>query len=149
MPIKSFRGLLTDPAQIKINLHTTTGMVGYRIVKFQVMPNDIDGTTAHESSVQVWKTEQTTTAVDVDFDDQRLLAAAYYIRTTSGGGTPAAAFSSESVIFDNELVNQDIFVVYEDGQTGQKMNYYIELEQVKLDLNENTVATLKDIRNLS
>jgi len=29
------------------------------------------------------------------------------------------------------------------------MNYYIELEQVKLDLNENTVATLKDIRNIA
>jgi hypothetical protein len=26
------------------------------------------------------------------------------------------------------------------------MNYYLELEQVKLDLNEATVATLKDMR---
>jgi hypothetical protein len=26
------------------------------------------------------------------------------------------------------------------------MNYYIELEKVKLDLNEATVATLKDMR---
>ena len=32
--------------------------------------------------------------------------------------------------------------------TQQKMNYYIELEQVSLDLTENTVATLKDIRNI-
>ena len=29
---------------------------------------------------------------------------------------------------------------------GKTMNYYIELEQVKLDLNEATVATLKDMR---
>ena len=28
------------------------------------------------------------------------------------------------------------------------VNYYIELEQMKLDLSENTVATLKDIRNI-
>jgi len=27
-------------------------------------------------------------------------------------------------------------------------NYYLELEQFKLDLNENTVATLKNIRNI-
>ena len=29
---------------------------------------------------------------------------------------------------------------------SEKNNYYIELEQVKLDLNEATVATLKDMR---
>jgi len=29
------------------------------------------------------------------------------------------------------------------------VNYYIELEQMKLDLNENTVDTLKDIRNVA
>ena len=31
---------------------------------------------------------------------------------------------------------------------SRPVNYYVELEQMKLDLNENTVATLKDIRNI-
>ena len=45
--------------------------------------------------------------------------------------------------------NQDIFVTCDTGSTsGESCNYYIELEQIKLDLNENTVATLKDIRNI-
>jgi hypothetical protein len=44
--------------------------------------------------------------------------------------------------------NQDIFITL-GSQSGASCNYYIELEQVKLDLNENTVATLKDIRNIT
>jgi len=36
-----------------------------------------------------------------------------------------------------------IMMTYDDVP----MNYYLELEQIKLDLSESTVATLKDIRN--
>jgi len=50
-------------------------------------------------------------------------------------------------IFDNEIFNQDIFVTYTTGQGGQKINYYLELEQIRLNVDEATVATLKDIRN--
>ena len=46
------------------------------------------------------------------------------------------------------IFNQDIYVTHKDVAVGQTVNYYIELEQIKLDLNENTVATLKDIRNI-
>ena len=41
--------------------------------------------------------------------------------------------------------NQDIYITC---KSSGNMNYYMELEQIKLDLNENTVATLKDIRNI-
>jgi len=51
------------------------------------------------------------------------------------------------MIFDQEIFNQDIYIGTKDTQ-GNAMNYYIELEQVKLDLSQSTVATLKDIRNL-
>ena len=44
--------------------------------------------------------------------------------------------------------NQDIYVTHEDTVGSQPCNYYIELEVVKLALDENTVATLKDIRNI-
>ena len=55
--------------------------------------------------------------------------------------------SSAGIVFDNEKFNQDIYVTCKDISDGEKCNYYIELEQSKLDLNEQTVATLKDIRN--
>ena len=52
----------------------------------------------------------------------------------------------ETVIFDNEIFNQDIYVTNYDAATGESMNYYIELEVLNLDLAEATVATLKDMR---
>ena len=54
------------------------------------------------------------------------------------------------IVFDNMKFNQDIFVTNVDGGAENRaINYYIELEQVKLRLDENTVATLKDIRNIT
>ena len=42
-----------------------------------------------------------------------------------------------------------IYITYTDNDSSDiTINYYIELEQVKLALDENTVATLKDIRNI-
>ena len=49
----------------------------------------------------------------------------------------------------NEIFNQDIYITHVDSDASAPINYYIELEQIKLDLNENTVATLKDIRNIA
>jgi hypothetical protein len=56
---------------------------------------------------------------------------------------------TDSVIFDNEIFNQDIYITQSDveGATASSCNYYIELEQMDLALDEATVATLKDIRN--
>ena len=51
-----------------------------------------------------------------------------------------------AVVFDNVKFNQDIYITHQDEAVGQSFNYYLELEQVKLDLNEATVATLKDMR---
>ena len=44
--------------------------------------------------------------------------------------------------------NQDVYVTFKKTAGTSPTNYYIELEQVKLALDENTVATLKDIRNI-
>jgi len=145
MPIKSFKGLLTDTDQEIIRLETNNGLTGYRVVKFQVMPFEIDGSTAYEAAVTIWKVKQATVSNDIDFSNHQLLAAAYYVRTTVASSN-ASEFSNESIIFDNEVVNQDIFVAYQDGQTGNKINYYLELEQINLNLDEATVATLKDMR---
>jgi hypothetical protein len=143
MPIKTFRGLLTDGGQDTIHLHTNDGSTGYRIVKFQIMSNQ-PGAANQESVVQIFKVEQTsvpTSGATIDFEDQTLLAAGVLIVPTN-----LYTVSSE-IVFDNEIFNQDIYVTHTDNESSTACNYYIELEQVKLDLNQNTVATLKDIRN--
>ncbi len=140
MPIKTFRGLMTDDTQDTIVLHTNDGSTGYRIVKFQIIGPDSNENI--ESTLKVYKVKQTTIDDKIDFSDNTLLAAATMSGTTSSANTAA-----QVIVFDNEVFNQDIYVTLKGESYTANMNYYIELEQIKLDLSENTVATLKDIRN--
>lgn len=142
MTIKSFRGLMQDGAIDTISLSTNDGSVGYRITKFQNMNNN-PGAQLIEGVMKIYKIPQTTVDGVIDFSDQTLLAACYHEDNDS-----TAYSTSEVIVFDTEIFNQDIYITFKDMSTGQAMNYYIELEQMKLDLNENTVATLKDIRNI-
>jgi len=139
MTIKTFRGLIASGGEDTIVLHTNDGSTGYRIHKFQIFPYNFNE--SDEYNVQIWKVSGQT-ATPHDFSDNRLLGAGY-IETVSG----AAEGLSPVVVFDNEIFNQDIFVT-QSSQGGRACNYYIELEQMSLDLSENTVATLKDIRNV-
>ena len=61
-------------------------------------------------------------------------------------GTSHAYPSSTDVVFDHVVFNQDVFINLTDNEGTGICNYYLELEQVKLDVNEATVATLKDMR---
>ena len=145
MPIKSFRGRLADNATETITLHTNNGSTGYKIVKFQVMSEEPYGGGHAEHVVKIYKIPRPNSSFNtVDFEDNTLLAVG--IVNNSASGYQYA--SVPSIIFDNEIFNQDIFITHTDSQGSQACNYYIELEQIKLDLNENTVATLKDIRNI-
>jgi len=135
---------MTTQTQDTIVLHTNDGSTGYRIVKFQAIPEKM-GDANGEHTLKIYKIEQTTIDLDVDFSDNTLLGVATVSNSTGGTTYPPRM----TVIFDNEIFNQDIYITHEDNAGSSKCNYYIELEQVKLDLNENTVATLKDIRNLS
>lgn len=76
------------------------------------------------------------------FLETDLLAVAVY------EGSASHNPESQYVIFDKETFNQDIFIyiVDPDGATGPG-NYYIELEQFKLDINTSTYHTLKNIRS--
>ena len=141
--IKTFRGLLADGAQDTIVLHTNNGTTGYRIVKFEVFANT-PGTADYEGVTKVYTTSQTAIDGLVDFTDQTLIGSSY-LAMDNASPNPSA---SENVIFDNITFNQDIFVTYKAMTGSAAINYHIELEQVKLDLSENTVATLKNIRNL-
>jgi hypothetical protein len=144
MPIKTFRGLIADGAQDTIILHTNDGSTGYRIVKFEILPFT-PGDVNQDSCVQVWTKKQTAIVQTINFSEPTLLGAAMY-------GSDAATYSnndSHAVIFDRDIFNQDIYVTHQNASGAESINYYIELEKFTLDLNENTVATLKDIRNLA
>jgi hypothetical protein len=145
MPVKTFRGLMADDTQDTILLHTNTGSTGYRITKMQLIPNAPGSATA-EHIVKVYKTEQTTNVSTIDFSDNTLLAAGYSNNDTAGDDNPPVV---NAVIFDQEIFNQDIYVTHKIRNGTGSINYYIELEQIKLALDENTVATLKDIRNIT
>ena len=139
--IKTFRGLMADDTQDTIVLHTNDGSTGYRIVKFQLMAQNL-GSQEYQNVVKIYSVSQSSSTATVDFSDNTLLAAAYY------EGNQATGYIEDlQVIFDNIVFNQDIYLTHKDDDAGQPVNYYLELEQVKLDLGENTVATLKDIRN--
>jgi len=141
--IKTFRGSLGDGDQDTIVLHTNNGEMGYKIVKFQIMLTNFGSNRG--SFVQVWKVEQTTVSTGeptINFDDNILLATSMQIYNATN-----LTLSGQTTFFDNEVFNQDIYVTHTERSGGGGCNYYLELEQVKLDLNESTVATLKDIRN--
>ena len=141
MPIKSFRGKMIDGAIDQISLHTNDGSTGYRIKKVQCVPEN-PGTTNTEHVFKIYKIPQTAVTGSIDFSDNTLLASVYLSsRDDRYGG-------DNIIVFDNEVFNQDIYLTHDDTNNAGAVNYYIELEQVKLDLNENTVATLKDIRNI-
>ena len=144
--IKSFRGKLADGAQEQISLQTNNGLTGYKIVKFEIMSQEPYGGGSGEHLMQIWSIEQTPASItgDVDFSDQTLLGSAISNNSTSGYDNPNVT----TVIFDNITFNQDIYVTHHDGQSSLACNYHIELEQMPLTLDEQTVATLKDIRNI-
>tara|TARA_Y100001963_G_C6398053_1_gene272808 strand:- start:44 stop:493 length:450 start_codon:yes stop_codon:yes gene_type:complete len=141
MPIKSFRGKIADSTTDTINLHTNNGSTGYRIVKFEVMPVDPTADEA-ENVVKIFTIPQTTESVTIDFSDNTLLAASFI----EGHGS-TIYLTRTTTIFDNMTFNQDIYVSNKSPQ-AKAVNYYIELEAMPLALDENTAATLKDIKNI-
>ena len=144
MPIKSFRGLIADGDSNTIVLHTNNGSTGYKIVKFELFPFK-PGQETVENVVTIHKIPPTTStiSVEIDFSDNTLLGAATFHESHSD-----ARIDEQVSIFDNEIFNQDIYLAHTDTVGSNPVNYYIELEQISLSLDENTVATLKDIRNI-
>jgi hypothetical protein len=140
----SFRGQLDMGVIERIPLSTIRGLIGYKVKKFQLMSSR-PGVMDVEYVGTIFKTnDPTNITIEPDFSDNRLVAAIYY-QDHNNIAYPA----STDVIFDLEKFNQDIFVSISDAAGGTvRCNYYIELEQMTLDLNEQTVATLKDIRNI-
>jgi len=140
--IISFRGLLADATQERLQIETIRGEKGYRIVKFKIMVSE-PGQQTSEHVLKIYKEAQTTIDNTTNFSDNRLLGMAWL-----GFGATTGPTNLLIDIFDQEIFNQDIFITCSDVSTnGKSCNYYIELEQMDLALDESTVATLKDIRN--
>jgi|TARA_R110000824_G_C15198104_1_gene675444 hypothetical protein len=151
MPIKTFRGLIAHDSIDTVVLHTQNGSTGYRIVELDIMYNT-PGVGDVDHILQVFSVPQTAASGVVDFSDQTLLGAAFLRQDAEAANITGRM--GEHVIFDNIVFNQDIYItlknVHATGGSPSTLgcNYLIKLEQVKLDLTQNTVATLKDIRNI-
>ena len=145
--ILSYRSLLAHGAQDTILLSTKKGEVGYRIVKFQLL-TWVAGHSGSEteSTVKIYKESQSTIDSVVDFSDNRLLGAGVL-----GYDADISIYPPTRIVtFDSEIFNQDIFVTHSNLHADvAPVNYYIELEVIKLDESQAMVATLKDIRNNS
>lgn len=124
--IKSFRGQLADGEQNQIHLAGGEVDTGFRIVSLKIMsPNP--GVDLQESVVKVYKVKQTSVDGVVNFNDDTLLGAAYLETHGEPWYTDA-----DQVIFDREVINQDIYITHKDIAVGVGVNYYLELEEVKM-----------------
>ena len=142
MVVKTFRGLLADGGQDRIRLQTIKGKVGYKIVKFQII-GSTPGADTQESLVKIYKTEQSSVTGTVNFTDTDLLACAIWqLREAPGYSL------NETVIFDSEIFNQDIYISHNDVGGSEDCNYYLELEVIPLDDAGAEYTTLKDMRQV-
>tara|TARA_Y100001970_G_C14016506_1_gene741224 strand:- start:427 stop:867 length:441 start_codon:yes stop_codon:yes gene_type:complete len=142
MPIKTFKGQLPIGLEQKIHLSTNDGLTGYRVKKFQVI-SSTPATGNVEFVAKLMLNPDSNISAEVDFNDTDLIAVNY-----SRDGTTNERPFTQHIIFDHEAFNQDIYINITDaGGATTPANYYIELEQFKIDLNTSTYHTLKNIRS--
>ena len=143
---KTFRGRITalggsDQQLItRIRLSSNNGLIGYKIVKFMLMAPDASENM--EQVVKVFSAKPETIDQNINFSDPTLIAAGLISQSSTDQTNP----NDQTIYFDNTIFNQDIYVYNAPGDYSADVNYYIDLEVLKLDLNEATVATLKDMR---
>ena len=133
---KTFRGQLEDGAVDRIYLAGDLPGDAYRIIKLQVMPKNFN--TTDEYNLTIWKKAGKPPLTTFDFSDPDILGAAYFEQSSAATEAPTTG----TVIFDDEIVNQDIYIGLK-CQTGNPCNYYIELEQVKISTGEQAVVNFK------
>ena len=142
--IKSFRGLLADEEIERIKLSTNDGLTGYTIKKFEII-SETPGIGDADHVVQLFSVPQTAASATVNFDNPTLMGVAF-VRMDANNVDITARYGKH-IVFDNVTVNQDVYVTLKNARNNtRKCNFYLEMEQVKLDINEATVATLKDMR---
>jgi len=123
----SFRGLLGDGKQEKIRIEGATGEIAWRITKFHLLPNDPAGS-AGEFTVKIYRENQSSITGVIDFTEDELLAAGFFSAGNSSQNYP----QDVHVIFDNALFVRNIWISSIDSDASSSINYYIELEEVKV-----------------
>tara|TARA_R100001594_G_scaffold82009_1_gene116475 strand:- start:13 stop:459 length:447 start_codon:yes stop_codon:yes gene_type:complete len=141
----SYKGKIPIGEQDRIRLKTLKGKVGYRITKFQLFPNAPHATNTALVS-KIFKSNQSASvSPTVDFTDSDLIAVAAYEDNSND-----ARQQHDTIVFDNEVVNQDIFITMDDADSNTTPgNYYIELETMPLSDLETTMLTLKNLRTIA
>jgi len=134
--VHSFRGLLADGGEDEINLERQNLNMAYRIIKFEIIPNN-PGTQTNESVVQVFRETQSSASAVIDFSDVDLLAAACYVNTSSSG----TATNTTVVVIDNILFSRNIYVTHVETNGNEACNYYLEIEEVPVS--SSTLMQLK------
>jgi hypothetical protein len=143
--IKTYRGTIGNQEQDHIRLKTNKGDIGYRIVKFEII-DTAPGTGNLELVVKIYKLKQSSVDASVNFTDGDLLGVGFW-QYNASNPTYSTPYN---IIFDREIFNQDIYITNRDISLNAKAcNYYLELEQVKLNENESTMATLQSLRRLA
>jgi len=122
----SFRGYLADGEQEKIRIQGSVGSIAWRITKFQVI--DAGPTTSGpEAVVKIFREQQSGVDVSIDFRNDELLGVAFFKH-----GTITSQPDTQVIIFDNSLFVRNIWVTSSEPTDNANMNYYIELEEVKV-----------------
>ena len=142
--IITFKGKLNMGTQERLHLSTNDGLMGYRINRFQIISSQ-PGATDYEYVAKIYTTDQTgSISATVDMSDTDLIGVVYYKGKLSAN-EPA---TTDTIIFDKETINQDIYITIQDAAGGTvQANFYIELEKFTLNLNEATYHTIKNIRS--
>ena len=144
--IKTYKGKIASNDVVQLRLSTSDGLTGYKIKQFKLIFSN-PGAANTESTVKIFSVPKDASATPsevtstINFDDPTLLAAAFM-----SGSTGVNYPEDLTVIVDNAIINQDLYLTHVEQVGNDDINYYVELEQIKLDLNEATVATLKDMR---
>ena len=125
--IQSFRGLLADGEQEKIRIQGSVGAVAWRVIKFQVIsPSPVNASSEHVC--KIYREEQSSVTPEINFADNELLGVAVW--TTNG--TAQNYPEDLTVIFDNALFVRNLYVTQSEQSGAASLNYYIELEEVKV-----------------
>ena len=142
----SYKGILAMGLEEKIRLRTLKGKVGYKVTKFQLMSNLPGGSSTNIEYIgKITKKPDPNITNVVDLTDDNIMAVAYYVDNNSTAVPP-----NDTIIIDNAVTNQDIFVNIVDAAGGSiSCNYYIELEKIKLSDIEATQLTLRNLRNVA
>ena len=139
MKVKTFRDKIENAGQHIIPLAGGDSDIGYRVHKLELMTTD-PGNASQDLVLKIYSVKQTSvpsSSATIDFSEDDLIAAGYFAQATSD-------FSHrQTVVFDREIFNQDLYVTFTDNDGSDACNYYIELEEIKMSGGEQAVTNFR------